>query len=112
MGKTSRLFAVPGKVPKTSTLVPTGLDRHAFAAVLSWYQDRGLISSAEADGVLACFAPGYPFAAAMGLADSFHVHTKVDDVMRLPHGDIVVFGGRVEYAKDGYIKYAQGAAST
>jgi hypothetical protein len=91
-----------------STHVHTGLEQTAFAAVLSRYQGSGLISATEADEVLACFADDYPFASAMGLADSFHVHIKVDDVSRLPHDEIVSFGGRAENAKDGYIKYAHG----
>jgi len=39
-------------------------------------------------------------------ADSMHVHVKVDAVGDLPHDQLEALGGRIENAKDGYVKYA------
>lgn len=82
------------------------IDRSAFASVLDWYQGNGLVSAPERAGVLACFEADHPLGAAMGEADSFHLHIKVDELGQLPHATIQAFGGRAENAKDGYIKYA------
>jgi len=69
-------------------------------------QELRLLAQGETDHVLGAFAPDSPFAAALGHADTMHVHVKVDAVHPLPHAQLRAGGGSVENEKDGYIKYA------
>ena len=65
-----------------------------------------LLQDGETRYVMTAFAPDSPFAPAVGLADTMHVHVKVDAVHALPHPELRAAGGTVENEKDGYIKYA------
>ncbi len=73
--------------------------------VLDEFSEMDLIRREERDAVLGVFKSCFPFAEALALADTIHVHVKVDDVFSLPHERIKAAGGRVEHGKDGYIKY-------
>jgi hypothetical protein len=68
-------------------------------------RELGLLSPCEGTQVRALLGGGVPFAAALRLADSIHLHIKVDDVALLPHERFVAAGGRAENAQDGYVKY-------
>jgi hypothetical protein len=69
-------------------------------------QELRLLHDGETRYVMTAFAPDSPFATAVGLADTMHVHVKVDAVHALPHAELRAAGGTVENEKDGYIKYA------
>jgi alkylhydroperoxidase/carboxymuconolactone decarboxylase family protein len=81
------------------------LDQGRFKSVLNAFRELGVIKPKEIDEVLAIFAPAFPWAAALALADSVHVHVRVDDVSRLPHDKIRALGTQPENQKDGYVKY-------
>lgn len=81
------------------------LDQNRFKQVLGKFMELGVITTSEIDEVMAVFAPSFPWAKSIAVADSVHVHLRVDDVARLPHDQILAMGTRAENAKDGYIKY-------
>jgi alkylhydroperoxidase/carboxymuconolactone decarboxylase family protein len=64
-----------------------------------------LISAAENAEVLALFDPDFPFADALAVAESVHVHIKVDDTRVLPHEAFRTRGISPESETEGYIKY-------
>lgn len=68
--------------------------------------ELGLLDDHAVRDVMSAFAPAYPLASAIAVADSMHVHVKVDDVAALPDGPLRAAGGAVENQKEGYIKYA------
>jgi diadenosine tetraphosphatase ApaH/serine/threonine PP2A family protein phosphatase len=94
----------PGPLPQRSW-APELLDKEAFVRTLASFRGLGLLSQGEANEVLALLDPAFPYFAAVRLADSVHVHIKVDDVERLPHEHIVALGTRAENARHGYVKY-------
>jgi hypothetical protein len=69
-------------------------------------QELRLLQDGETRYVMSAFAPDSPFAPAMGVADTMHVHVKVDAVHALPRAELLAAGGVVENEKDGYVKYA------
>ncbi|MEA2702675.1 MAG: hypothetical protein QOD63_620 [Actinomycetota bacterium] len=81
------------------------LDERAFADTLDFFRGLGLLTQAETDEVMALFEPSFPFADALGSAESVHCHIKVDDVDRLPHAEIVAAGSHPESTTKGYVKY-------
>jgi len=81
------------------------LDQNRCKQILGNFMELGVIKTSEIDEVMALFAPSFPWAASMNVADSVHVHLRVDDVSRLPHDRILAMGTQAENAKDGYIKY-------
>lgn len=95
-----------GSRPEAPAWRPEHLDGAAFARVVRGAGELGLISASEATDVLALFDPAFPYFAAVRLADSVHVHVKVDDVAALPHAALVGLGGAPENRRDGYAKYA------
>jgi hypothetical protein len=82
------------------------VNRDATAATLDEVQDLGLINAGEVATVLGIFEPTSPVAPALAVADSIHVHIKVDDVASAPHDRLLSKGGTVENGKEGYLKYA------
>jgi len=85
---------------QTSRLDPT-----AFATTLEFFTSLDLVTEAEVSEVLAMFAPDFPYAQAIALADSVHAHVKVPDVDALPHDRIRACGVTATSETDGYIKY-------
>lgn len=85
----------------TATLSPS----HA-SEIFGHFMDLGLLSEGEKTEALAFFRPDFPFAEAFALADSIHLHIKVDDTAAMPHEKILAHGGRPENSKHGYVKYA------
>jgi hypothetical protein len=84
---------------------PERLDLAAFDRVLAAFREMRLVTATECRQVSALLGPAFPFFAAVRLADSIHVHVKVDDVDALPHDAIVALGTHPENAKPGYVKY-------
>ncbi len=65
----------------------------------------GLVSVAESAEVQALLAPAGRFANAVALADSVHLHLKVDDTHALPLNDFFDAGARLDHQKDGFVKF-------
>jgi hypothetical protein len=80
--------------------------REKVAHTLEFFRNLDLISVSEMRGVLWVFEQACPFREHLGLADSIHVHIKVDDTIDLPHAAIRNAGGHPETAQMGYVKYA------
>jgi diadenosine tetraphosphatase ApaH/serine/threonine PP2A family protein phosphatase len=80
----------------------------AWPPILGAFRSLGLISTAESDEALRLLDPSFPFCAAIRVADSVHLHVKVDDVEALPHAAIRALGTRGENARPGYVKYPFG----
>ena len=59
------------------------LDQQRFKQVLGAFLEMGVIAKPEIDRVMEIFAPTFPWAASLAVADSVHVHVRVDDVTRL-----------------------------
>jgi hypothetical protein len=72
---------------------------------LMFFRETDLLSTQEVDEILSVLSPDFPFAKAVGLADSVHVHVKVSDVAQLPHSKILASGTKPENQKHGYVKY-------
>jgi diadenosine tetraphosphatase ApaH/serine/threonine PP2A family protein phosphatase len=84
---------------------PERLDPDHWRRTLDSFRQLGLVSSEEASEAMSLLDPGFPFFAAVRVADSVHVHVKVDEVDDLPHGRIVALGTSAENARPGYVKY-------
>ncbi len=82
------------------------VNRDATAETLNDVQNMGLVNDREAATVLGIFEPSSPVAPTLAVADSIHVHIKVDDVAAVPHDRLLAKGATVENAKQGYVKYA------
>ena len=65
----------------------------------------GLVSEAEIKETLGLLDPGFPFFAALRMADSLHLHVKVDNVNDLPFERILALGTHAENDRPGYIKF-------
>lgn len=82
------------------------VNRKAAATTLDDIEKMGLVNAWEAATVLGIFEPCSPLAETLAVADSMHVHIKVDDVALAPHDRLRAKGGTVENGKEGYVKYA------
>jgi hypothetical protein len=81
------------------------IDGRLAERALGLVSELGLLSPCEATQVRALLGHEFPFAATVRLADSIHLHVKVDDVARLPHERFESAGSLGENAQDGYVKY-------
>jgi diadenosine tetraphosphatase ApaH/serine/threonine PP2A family protein phosphatase len=84
---------------------PELLDREAWRKTLREFQAMGLVSEAEIAETFALLDPAFPFFAAMRVADSLHLHVKVDEVNDLPMARILALGTHVENDRPGYVKF-------
>ena len=82
------------------------IDPGSVRGVLRAFTELGLVGEAEDRAVLSLFDDAFPFADARRLADTLHVHGRVDDVSSLPDDSIRAAGGTIENRRDGYVKYA------
>ncbi len=82
------------------------LEAQSVKKTLDLARTLSLLGEAEVRDVMEAFDAQYPLAAAMKLADTLHVHVKVDAVHALPAAELRAAGGSVENEKDGYVKYA------
>jgi len=81
------------------------LDPWKWRAVLEEFRGFGLVNEAEIDEALSLLEPSFPFFGAMRLAESLHVHVKVDDTADLPLAKILALGTHAENERPGYIKF-------
>ena len=65
----------------------------------------GLLSSREIAAVTGLLDPRAPFPVAVGLAETIHVHIKVEDTHALPVNAFFDAGARLDHQRDGFVKY-------
>ncbi|GIG90647.1 hypothetical protein [Plantactinospora endophytica] len=80
-------------------------DQSSASATLRFFTEQGLISDDEATLVSELFTPDFPFAAAMGIAESVHVQVKVADIGTLPHDKILAQGVTAQREAPNFRKY-------
>jgi diadenosine tetraphosphatase ApaH/serine/threonine PP2A family protein phosphatase len=93
---------VPSKGAKWK---PEFLDASAWHGTLEKFRKLGLVSEEEVRESLSLLDPGFPFFGAMRLADTVHLHVKVDDVDDLPFSRILDLGSEIENERPGYVKF-------
>ncbi len=99
------LRASPERRAGTASWQPRFLDGEAWKRTLADFRALGLVTDSEIEEALALLDPAFPFFAAMRMADSVHLHVKVEAVEDLPHERIEALGTRPENERPGYIKY-------
>ncbi len=72
---------------------------------LAWFHRTALLSSDEARFVDGLFSPYFEFAEAIRLADSIHLHLRVDDTDALPSDEFARQDGVLDHGHPGYVKY-------
>ena len=75
------------------------------AASLKTLQDCGLLNDHELEVVRRLGAPDSPLDQAITLAETIHLHIKVDDTHQLPINQFFAAGARLDHQKDGFVKY-------
>jgi hypothetical protein len=80
-------------------------DRAYAAETLNTLQRCGLITAREVDVVDRLIGAGSLFADAVDLAETVHLHIKVDDTHQLPVNEFFDAGARLDHQKDGFVKY-------
>lgn len=75
-------------------------------STLELAEKHRLLGPREKDFILGMFDASNPFATATELANTFHVHIRVDRTLDLPRAAFLEAGAVIENEKDGYVKYA------
>src|SRR5262245_21715516 len=68
-------------------------------------QELNLLNGHEIEVVNRLGAPDTPLDRAVGLAETVHLHIKVDDTHQLPINQFIDAGARLDHQKDGFVKY-------
>jgi diadenosine tetraphosphatase ApaH/serine/threonine PP2A family protein phosphatase len=84
---------------------PEFLQPELWKQTLAHFREFGLITDAEVEEALSLLDPGFPFFSAIRMADSVHLHVKVEDVDDLPTARILALGTEAENERPGYVKY-------
>ncbi len=84
---------------------PEFLDPAAWRRTLGEFRALGLVSGPEIEEAVSLLDPAFPFFAGMRMADSVHLHVKVDNVDNLPFAQIASLGTQPENVRPGYVKY-------
>ena len=74
-------------------------------ASLKTLQDCGLLTSREIEVVNRLGNPETPLARSVELAETVHLHIKVNDTHQLPINQFFAAGARLDHQKDGFVKY-------
>ena len=77
----------------------------SIVRTLGFFREQGRLSADECHIILGLFEPGFEFADAVTLADSIHVHMRVDDTDALPRREFERHGGAFDHGQPGYVKY-------
>ena len=85
---------------------PERLNTGLWTRILNRFEELGLITRAEVREAESLLDPAFPYFSAMRLADTVHLHVKVDDVDELPTAEILALGTHAENARPGYVKYS------
>jgi alkylhydroperoxidase/carboxymuconolactone decarboxylase family protein len=75
------------------------------AASLRALRECGLLDARELEVVSRLGEPDAPLARAVALAETVHLHIKVDDTHQLPVNQFFEAGARLDHQKDGFVKY-------
>jgi alkylhydroperoxidase/carboxymuconolactone decarboxylase family protein len=75
------------------------------AASLRALQECGLLSGREIEVVNRLGEPDSPLDRAVALAETVHLHIKVDDTHQLPINQFFAAGAHLDHQKDGFVKY-------
>lgn len=75
------------------------------AASLDTLIQCGLVTEHEVDAVKKLAMPDSPYADDVELAETIHLHIKVDDTNQLPISRFVEVGARLDHEQDGFVKY-------
>jgi alkylhydroperoxidase/carboxymuconolactone decarboxylase family protein len=75
------------------------------AAALEALHACGLLTDHEIEVVNRLGKPDSPLDRAVGLAETVHLHIKVDDTHQLPINSFFAAGARLDHQKDGFVKY-------
>jgi len=84
---------------------PEFLKASAWQQRLEQFRALGLVTTTEIEEALSLLDPDFPFFAAMRMADSVHLHVKVENTEDLPFSKIVALGTEAENERPGYVKY-------
>ncbi|MBV9864871.1 MAG: hypothetical protein JO316_05945 [Abitibacteriaceae bacterium] len=74
-------------------------------ASLNTLKRCGLVTAHEVDAVNDLALPGAPYAADVALAETIHLHIKVDDTSQLPISQFVEAGACLDHEQEGFVKY-------
>ena len=74
----------------------------AILGTIAWFRSIRLLSELESRIVESLFEPCFEFAEAVKLAESIHIHIKVEDTETLPFDEFVQHGGARANGKVGY----------
>lgn len=80
-------------------------DRETMSVALNLLQQHALATKCEADAAMGLLNESHPFATQLTAAESIHIHVKVDDTEKLPREGIEATGGKLDYEKEGFIKF-------
>lgn len=80
-------------------------DNPQAAATLEILAELGFIKAYEADAVCRLGAAESPFAADVALAETLHLHIKVDNTDELPLNTFFEAGARLDHQKNGFVKW-------
>ncbi len=84
---------------------PEFLKASTWRQTLNQFRELGLVREEEVRETLSLLDPGFPFFAAMRMADTVHLHVKVNDVDDLPFSRILGLGSEIENQRRGYVKF-------
>jgi hypothetical protein len=76
-----------------------------LAACVPALRRCGLLNESEARAIDALLDADGPFARAVDLAETLHLHVKVDDTDALPIGEFLDAGAVLDHRRDGYVKF-------
>jgi hypothetical protein len=65
----------------------------------------GLVTAGEVAAVYKLALPSSPYATDVELAETIHLHIKVDDTKGLPIGQFVEAGASLDHEQEGFVKY-------
>ena len=77
----------------------------AVTDTLTWLQAQRFLNSPEFETAAGMFEPDFQFGGPLLLADSIHLHIRVDDVAALPREAFFERGAILENDRRGYVKF-------
>ncbi len=77
----------------------------ALTEAMAYLHNVGLLTAEEHQIAASMFEPDFEFAAALALADSIHLHIRVDDTDALPVDAFIAHGAKLDHGQPGYVKY-------
>ena len=74
-------------------------------ASLKFLKQCGLLTDTEEHAFVQLFEPATPLASAICLAETLHLHIKVEDTNQLPFESFLNSGAILDHQKDGFVKF-------